>query len=185
MTNPAAAATANAVSQASQDSSVGMFTQTVDVGMMEIGPVAGLNDTIADPAIFSPMAADRGRSPSSLAAMPPIATTAPLEGTTTAGTTDEGRGSRKSKAKFRYSNRKLLAPPEFYLDPRCRGFFSERTEIIGQIKACARASNNNRYRIEWKRSGVAPLPAALNPVWLREWYPKEMEVTFGLLLNYK
>ena len=68
-----------------------------------------------------------------------------------------GRGRRnQTNPKSWYYNRKLLATHEFFIDPRYQGLFIERVEIIG--------------------TGVVPLPDTLNPTWLRNFYPKEMEL---------
>ena len=175
MANPTAPPQPNAVSQASQGVSTGVFTQRFDASQLSVGPAEAENTQFTEGGIFSPLA-DRGESPAALS-MPPIDGAVPVTTVAMAETVPPVPAVRvrSSTAKFRYSNRKLLATPELYLQPTFRGLFTERTEIVGQIKACARAANGNRYRIEWKRTGVVPLPLSLNPSWLCEWFPKEKE----------
>ena len=186
MANAPAASEANTVSQEEEEVLGRVYTVGVDIGAMPVGDIALDNEPPIGPEIFSPQAPDRGTNNSSQTdSMPPLgsatAPTAAQASNTTPEqsqvTTENPPCNRKphSNPKFRYANRKLLGTPEFFLTPESRGFFTERCELIGQVKACARASNDNRYRIEWKRTGVLPMPPSLNPVWLREWYPKEME----------
>ena len=175
MANPTAPPQPNAVSQASQGVSTGVFTERFDASQLSVGPAEAENTQFNNTEIFSPLA-DCGESPSALP-MPPIDGAVPVATAATADTGPPVSAVRvcSSTAKFRYSNRKLLATPELYLQPTFRGLFTERTEIVGQIKACTRVANGNRYHIEWKRTGVVPLPVSLNPSWLCEWFPKEKE----------
>ena len=182
MTNPPAPSQPNAVSQASQGASNSVVTQRFDVSQLEIGPAAASNNEFSGANIFSPQRVVERESPPGVP-MPAIGEATPVDAAeasvplpTSVVVVAPARKER-SNARFRFSNRRLLANLELFLQPQYRGLFLDRTEIVGQIKACARAATGNVYRVEWKRAGAIPLPASLNPTWLRETFPKEMEDT--------
>ena len=99
MTNPAARAVANPVSQDPVGASVGVFTERFDVSQLPVGPAEAGNSQFNDTGIFSPQAADRGESPASVDPMPPIDVAAPVAETNTevAAAPGRGRGGRRSK----------------------------------------------------------------------------------------
>ena len=196
MADPPAPPHANSVSQEDEEVLGRVYTVRLDVGAMPVGDVALDNDDRVATGIFSPEI-NRGTNNSSPSESMPALGSATLVAAEADNSTDrqgarEGEGGgvagpsrrQQSNPKFRYSNRKLVAPPEFYLRQGCRGLFTGRNELIGQVKACARAANGNTYTIQWKRDGVLPMPASINPVWLRENFPKEMEPKLQQLIEH-
>ena len=135
----------------------GVSTERIDVGAMPIGPVDGSQFSMIGSEIFHDR--NSNNEPSQLTqpeVMPPVV----------------GR----TKAKARFSKRKVLANASVFLNPTYRGFFTDNlVEIVGKIEECPRSVNNHRYRIDWRKNDGKPLPSQLSTDYLQEYYDNTAE----------
>lgn len=98
------------------------------------------------------------------------------EGNTQETLAAEAIPARKSRATARFAKQKILAPRDLFLNPTCRGCFTDSiVEIAGKIEECPRAVNNHRYRIDWRKNNGQPLPAGLPPEYFQEYFPNTSE----------
>ena len=106
-------------------------------------------ETMREVIDFGSMSTGVARASLELPEIPPFDTVTDTDAGTAPAATPP-RILNKSKPKFTYSKKKLLANSSVFLRPSYRGLFTDNiVEIVGKITECPRKVNQHRYRVDW------------------------------------